>query len=80
VIVMRVVCRANVVHLVGGSTLHATRLGLVTRECDPEDAVRVDGEAGAADVLLVAGRVDDDGVLWGACRFSALAHIFSTMR
>jgi ribosomal protein L18E len=34
---------------------------------DPQNVVRVNGEAGAADVLLVTGRVDDDGVLWGAC-------------
>jgi hypothetical protein len=67
VIVVGVVRRANVMHLVSGTTLHAARLGLIARECDPEDTVRVDGEAGAADVLLIAGRIDDDGVLWGAC-------------
>jgi hypothetical protein len=64
---MRVLSRANVVHLVGRSALHAARLGLLAGERDPEDAVGVGGEAGAADVLLVAGRVDDNGVLWGAC-------------
>src|SRR5690242_2107566 len=34
---------------------------------DPQDAVRVDGVAGATNVLLVTGRVDDNGVLRGAC-------------
>ena len=33
---------------------------------DPQDVVRVNGVAGATDVLLVTGRVDDDGVLRGA--------------
>jgi hypothetical protein len=67
VVSMRVIGWANVVHLVGGSTLHAARLGLLAGEGDPENAMGVDREAGAADVLLVTGRVDDNGVLWGAC-------------
>jgi hypothetical protein len=67
VVSVRVIGWANIVHLVGGSTLHAARLGLLASEGDPENAVGVDGKAGAADVLLVTGRVDDNGVLWGAC-------------
>lgn len=39
---------------------------------DPEDIVRVSGVARAAEVLLVAGGVDDDGVLEGAC--NAISH------
>lgn len=33
--------------------------------------MRVDWEASAADILLVAGRVDYNGVLWGTCSPSA---------
>lgn len=33
---------------------------------DPQDVVGVGGAASAADVLLVAGRVDNNGVLGGA--------------
>jgi hypothetical protein len=66
VVTVRVICRANVVHLVGGSALHATRLGLLASKGDPEDTVRVDRETGAADVLLVASGVDNNGVFWGA--------------
>jgi len=66
-VAVRIICRANVVHLVGGSALHAARLGLLAGEGDPEHIVRVSREAGAAYVLLVTSRVDGDGVLWGAC-------------
>jgi hypothetical protein len=62
-----IIRRADIVHLVRGSALHATSLGLLARKRDPEDVVRVDRVAGAADVLLVAGGVDDDGVVWRAC-------------
>jgi hypothetical protein len=67
VVAVRIVCGPDIVHLVGGSALHAARLGLLAGEGDPEDVVRVGGETGAAYVLLVAGRVDGDRVLWGAC-------------
>jgi hypothetical protein len=67
VVAVRVVSRADVVHLVRGSALHAAGLGLLAGKSDPKNAVRVDRETGAADVLLVAGRVDNDGVLWSAC-------------
>lgn len=73
VVRVRIVCGADVVHLVGGTALHAAGLGLFTGKSDPEDVVRVDGEAGATDVLLVTSGVDDDGVLWGACVSLALA-------
>ena len=80
---------ADVVHLVGGTALHAAGLGLVAGELwrvshlqvqcdmrasygDPQDVVRVNGVAGATDVLLLTGRVDDDGVLRGACAVSPL--------
>jgi hypothetical protein len=62
-----VVFRTNVVHLVRGSALHAARLGLLTGKSNPEHVVRIGREAGAADVLLVAGRVDNNGILWRAC-------------
>jgi hypothetical protein len=74
VVIVRVVCRANVLHLVHGSALHAARLGLLTGKGDPEDIVRIGGEAGATNVLLVTGRVDGDGVLHRACIPSALHH------
>ena len=68
---------SDVVHLVGRSALHAARLRLIAGEGDPEDAVGVGGETGAADVLLVASRVDGDGVLWGACVPSDLISFLS---
>lgn len=34
---------------------------------DPEHVVRVSGAASATNVLLVTSRVDNDGVLEGAC-------------
>jgi hypothetical protein len=76
VVRVRVVCRADVMHLVGGSALHAARLGLFASKSDPEHVVRIGGEASATDVLLVTSRVDNNGVLWGACLLSANA-IFS---
>lgn len=72
-VVVRIVRGADVVHLVGGSALHAARLRLLTAQSDPEDAVGVGRETGAADVLLVTGRVDGDGVLWRACIASDLS-------
>jgi hypothetical protein len=76
-VVVRIVRGADVVHLVGGSALHAARLGLLAGEGDPENAVGVGGETGAADVLLVASRVDGDGILWGACVPSDLISLLS---
>lgn len=76
VVSVRVVGRAHVVHLVGRTTLHAARLGLFAGESDPENVVGVGREAGAAHVLLVASRVDNDGVLWGACNSSAMVPLF----
>jgi hypothetical protein len=77
VVSVRIVGRTDVVHLVGGSTLHAARLGLAAFKSDPENVVGVSWEAGAADVLLVTGRVDNDGVLWGACSPSASVSFLS---
>ena len=76
VVSVRVVGRANVVHLVGRTTLHAARLGLFAGEGDPENVVGVGREAGAAHVLLVASRVDNNGVLWRAYNSSATGPIF----
>ena len=59
--------RTDVVHLVDGAALGAALDRAVARHGQPVDDVRVGGAAGATDVLLVTGRVDDDGVLWGAC-------------
>lgn len=72
---------AHVVHVVHGTALHAARLGLVTGEGDPENAVRVGGETSATDVLLVTGRVDRNGLLHRAydpsasCRYRIYAHV-----
>jgi hypothetical protein len=79
VVVIRVgiICGSNVVHLVGRSALHAAGLGLLASKGDPEHAVRVGRVAGAANVLLVAGRVDGDGVLWGACARLVLRQLIS---
>jgi hypothetical protein len=68
-----IIRRADIVHLVRGSALHAASLGLLARKRDPKDVVRVDRVAGATDVLLVAGGVDDDGVFWRACIPSAIS-------
>lgn len=70
VVSMVIVLGPDVVHLVRGSALHAASLWLLARERDPDHVVGVDREAGAADVLLVAGGVDDDGVFWRACFLS----------
>jgi hypothetical protein len=67
VVVVAIVSGADVVHLVGGTTFHAARLGLLAGEGNPENVVGVGRETGATNVLLVAGRVDNDGVLWRAC-------------
>lgn len=67
VMAMGILSRADVVHLVGGSALHAAGLGLIAGEGDPENAVGVDGVSGATNVLLVSSGVDDDGVFWGSC-------------
>ena len=71
VVSMRVVGGANVVHLVRRAAFHAARYGLLAAQGDPENVVRVGGAACAADVLLLAGGVDDDWVLEGACLKSA---------
>jgi hypothetical protein len=75
VVIVRVwiVCGADVMHLVGRSALHAARLGLFASKSDPENVVGVGGETSAADVLFVASRVDNNGILWSACGRSAIA-------
>jgi hypothetical protein len=67
VVAVAIVGRAHVVHLVGRTALHAARLRLITGQGDPENVVGVCRETSAADVLLISGRVDNNGVLWGAC-------------
>jgi hypothetical protein len=67
VVVVAIVSRANVVHLVGRTALHAARLGLLAGERDPEYVVGVGRETSATNVLLVTSRVDDNRVFWGAC-------------
>jgi hypothetical protein len=64
-VAVAIVLGTDVLHLVDGSALHAAGLGLLARESDPENVVRVGREAGATGVLLLTGRVDDDGVLHG---------------
>lgn len=73
--VVHLVCRAAL-HAAGDGLL-AGQLGHVSSiqsaqsdvasYGDPEHVVRVARAAGAADILLVASRVDNDGVLEGAC-------------
>lgn len=67
VVPVAVVHRADILHLVDGAALRAALDGAVARGGEPEDDVRVGGAAGAADVLLVAEGLDDDGVREGAC-------------
>ena len=71
VVPVAVLCRSNVVHLVRGSALHAARLGLLARERDPDDIVRISRASSAPHILLVARRVDHNRVLHGACVSSA---------
>jgi len=66
VVVRVVVGRANIMHLVRRTALHAASHGLFTGKGDPEHFVRVGRAAGAANVLLVAGGIDHNGVLHGA--------------
>jgi hypothetical protein len=66
VVSMRVVGGANVVHLVRRAAFHAARYGLFAAQGDPENVVRIGGATRAADVLLLASGVDNDGVLEGA--------------
>lgn len=70
--VVAIVSGANVVHLVGGTALHAAGLGLLAGESDPENVVRVGRETGATNILLVTSRINDNGVLWGACTSSVI--------
>lgn len=63
-----VVGRADIVHLVRRAALHAARHGLLAAQSDPDDVVRVSRAASAANVLLLASGVDDDGVLEGSCK------------
>lgn len=63
---MGVFCWAYVVHLVRGAALHASRLRLITGESDPKNAVGVGRVTSASNILLVTGRVDNNGVLWSA--------------
>ena len=58
-----IVLRSDVLHLVDAAALGAALDGAVARRGEPDDGVRVDGVAGAAEVLLVAKRLDDDGVV-----------------
>jgi hypothetical protein len=67
VVCMRVVCRADVVHLVRRTALHAASLRLLAGQGDPEHAVRARRKASASAVLLVTGRVNNDRVLRGTC-------------
>ena len=72
-VTVSILCRAYIVHLVGGTALHAARLRLFASKSDPENVVGVSRETGAANVLLVTGRVDDNGVLRSAYDLSAFS-------
>jgi hypothetical protein len=62
-----VVLRAHVFHLVYAAALGAALDGAVAGHDEPCDDVGVGGAARAAGVLLVAERLDDDGVVEGTC-------------
>lgn len=59
--------RADVLHLVDGAAFGAALDGAVAGGGEPDDDVRVGRVAGAAEVLLVTERLDDDGILESAC-------------
>lgn len=66
VVRVRVVGRADVLHAVDAAALGAAFDGAVAGHIEPDCDVAVGRVAGAAGELLVAGRVDDDGVVEGA--------------
>ena len=57
---------ANVLHLIDAAALGASLDGALTGHAQPDDGVGVSRAAGAAGVLLVTGRADEDGVVQGA--------------
>lgn len=63
VVAVAVVLGSDIVHLVHVAALGAPVNRALARETDPDNIVRVDGEARAAGVLLVTGRADQNGVL-----------------
>ncbi len=63
---MPVVRGPHILHLIRAAALRAALHRAVARARQPDDDVRVDGAACAADVLLVAEGFDDDGVCEGA--------------
>lgn len=67
VVAVAIVLGTDVFHLVDTATLGAALNGAVTRGGQPDDVVGVDGVAGAAEVLLVAKGLDDNGVVDGSC-------------
>lgn len=67
VVAVSIVSWADVFHLVDASALGAALDRAVARGGEPEDNVRVHGNTGAADVLLVTEGLDNDRVVHGAC-------------
>lgn len=67
VVRVRVVRRADVLHAVDAAALGAAFDGAAAGHIEPANDVAVGWEACAPGELLVTGRVDNDGVVEGAC-------------
>lgn len=66
VVTVAVILRTDVIHLVDTTALGAALDGAVARAGEPDDIVGVGRVAGAAEVLLVAKGLDDNGVVEGS--------------
>lgn len=62
-VVVWVVRGTDILHFVDGAAFRAALHGSAAVHAEPDGPVGVDGVAGAACVLLVAGGVDYDGVV-----------------
>lgn len=75
VVVVRVL-GTNVVHLVDTTALGAALDGAVAGAGEPDDVVGVGRVAGATEVLLVAVRLDNNGVVEGSCNDGIKTSVF----
>jgi hypothetical protein len=64
---MGVICRSHVLHLDNISALRAALDRAFARDNHPELMVSICGDTSAADVVLVAERLDQDRVFHGPC-------------
>lgn len=67
VMAVAIVLRSNVLQLVDAATLWAALNWAVARCCQPNNVVRVNRVTSAAEVLLVAKRLDKNRVLKSSC-------------